>query len=80
MKYYHVVYAKNRIVSCSETKEKTAGREPYYEHNKGQLSFAIVRADNESQARSIAKYLAIELSQKFGQPDTAREQGEVALD
>ncbi|MCD6064659.1 MAG: hypothetical protein K0R82_2570 [Flavipsychrobacter sp.] len=71
MKHYHIVYAKNRIVSCSETKEKNGGDEPYYEHNRGQLSFAIVKADNESQARSIAKYLAIELNQKFRQHDPA---------
>lgn len=71
MKFYHVVYAKNRIVSCSETGEKIVGNEPYYEHSNGQLSFAIVKADNESQARSIAKYLAIELLQKY-KPQNAR--------
>ena len=65
MKYYRVVYAENRIISCEETPEKIVGNEPYYEHNNGQLSFAVIRADNESQARSIAKYLAIELMQKF---------------
>jgi hypothetical protein len=71
MRYYRVVYAKNRIISCEETLEKIVGEEPYYEHNKGQLKFAIIRADNESQARSIAKYLAIELMQKFGQHNAA---------
>jgi hypothetical protein len=70
MKFYHIVYAKNRIVSCSETRQKIVGNEPYYEHSNGLLSFAIVKADNESQARSIAKYLAIELRQKYRQPDT----------
>jgi hypothetical protein len=63
MKYYRIVYLKNRIISCNETKEK-AGDEPIYEQANGQLSFAIIRAQNESQARSIAKYRALELIQQ----------------
>ena len=63
MKYYRIVYVRNRILSCSETNEKV-GNVPYYEQNNGQLSFAIIPAEHESQARSIAKYLAIEIIQQ----------------
>ena len=52
--YYKIVFAKNRIISCRETLEKVVSDEPYYEHRNGLLTYAIVRAENESQARSIA--------------------------
>jgi hypothetical protein len=69
--YYKIVFAKNRIVSCNETLEKAVTDEPYYEHRNGQLTYAIILADNESQARSIAKYLALELMQRYDQHNAA---------
>jgi hypothetical protein len=65
MNYYRVTFEENRIISCEETAETISGKGPYYEHDNGQLSFAIIRAGNESQARSIAKYLAIEMMQQY---------------
>jgi hypothetical protein len=65
MNCYRVIFEDNRIISCEETPETISGKEPYYEHNDGLLSFAIIKADNESQARSIAKYLAIEMMQQY---------------
>lgn len=64
MNYYHIVFVKNRIADCKETDSKNISQVPYCEYHDGQLSFAIVSATNESQARSIAKYLALELKQK----------------
>ena len=69
--YYKIVFAKNRIISCRETLEKVVSDEPYYEHRNGLLTYAIVRAENESQARSIAKYLALEMKQRYEQHDAA---------
>jgi hypothetical protein len=69
--YYKIVFAKNRIVSCNETLEKSVSDEPYYEHRNGHLTYAIILAENESQARSIAKYLALEMRQKYKARDAA---------
>ena len=62
--YYRVVFLKNRILSCSETDKLPADMLPYYEQENGELKFAIVEAPNESQARSIAKYIALEAIRK----------------
>jgi hypothetical protein len=61
MSYYHIVFVKNRILSCSPSEEKTVSKIPHCEYSNGQLNFAVVRANNESQARSIAKYMALEI-------------------
>jgi hypothetical protein len=63
MTCYRIVFVKNKILSCSETREYVNDT-PYYEYHNGQLSFIIVKADSESQARSKAKYVALELKQK----------------
>lgn len=66
MGVYRVVYTdKSRILSCSEISEKVPHEIPYFQHEKGKLNFAIIEASNESQARSIAKYIALELSQQI---------------
>jgi hypothetical protein len=64
MNYYHIIFVKNRIAECKKTDSKIIHRAPYYECHDGQLSYAIVLASNESQARSLAKYIALELKQK----------------
>ena len=66
MSYYRIVFVKNKIVSCIETIENEASGKkiPYCEHHNGLLNFVIVKADSESQARSQAKYMALELKQK----------------
>jgi len=61
--YYRVVFVKNKIMSCTEMEEQKAVT-PYYEYHNGQLSFVVVKTDSESQARSQAKYIALELKQK----------------
>ncbi len=63
MSYYRIVFVKNRIISCKETDESVS-QTPYYEQRNGLLSFVIVKADSESQARSLAKYIALELKQQ----------------
>jgi hypothetical protein len=64
MNYYHIIFVKNRIADCKVTDSNKIHRAPYYEYHDGQLSYAIVLAYNESQARSQAKYIALELKQK----------------
>lgn len=58
--YYRVVFLKNRIISCNETDSVPMHRLPHCEQENGEIKFAIVEAPNESQARSIAKYTALE--------------------
>lgn len=63
MKTYKVIFAKNRIIDCIEI-HITTYKIPHCEEYKGEITFILVNADNESQARSIAKYMALEYLQK----------------
>ena len=53
MHFYRIVFARNEIISCTEA-IAIANDLPYYEEDNGQLIFALVKAENEAEARVIA--------------------------
>jgi hypothetical protein len=61
--YYRIVFVKNKIIACNQTDKVQVHKLPYCEQEKGEIKFAVVEAPNESQARSIAKYMALEALQ-----------------
>ena len=49
MKFYRLTFLKNDILSCIEAVEP-ASELPYFEHDNGQLIFALVRAETQQDA------------------------------
>jgi hypothetical protein len=56
MPIFKFSFLKNEILSCREAEDNTQFDGSYYlEHDKGQLIFAIVRADSENTARLMVE-------------------------
>ena len=65
MRTYKIVYAKNSIISCTTVEESVMlNGLSYYEHENGQLIFAIVKAENEKEAARLGNNLIKEVSEK----------------
>lgn len=61
MKYYRIVFAKNEIISCTETIEHIVQDLPIHEVDRGQLIFALVKAEDEEDAREIANKIVADV-------------------
>ena len=68
MTVYRIVFANNEIVSSNpETVHAHFNGEYYYEHNKGKLVFALVKAETEENALTIGDIIIKEVKLKvFG--------------
>jgi hypothetical protein len=63
MNTYKVIFAKNEIISCDKVNEHLALSGQYrYEQDKGQLIYALIQADNEDEARSVADTIIKEVT------------------
>jgi hypothetical protein len=62
MSYYRVIFVKNEIISCTEVKDipLTTNR---IDAQNGQMIFALVNAQNETEAKEMAAAMAMEVQQ-----------------
>jgi len=50
MNTYKVIFARNVVLSCVIENHAVLNKEYYYEHDKGQLMYALINAENEADA------------------------------
>jgi hypothetical protein len=64
MKVFKVIFAKNEVMACSQV---TINLEcDYnYEHDKGQLIYALIKAENETDAVCKSYQIVKELNEKI---------------
>ena len=70
--YFRIVFLKYQITSCSEVWE-VANEVPFYTHDNGQLIFALVKAEDEDEARKMALSLVDEVTQSQSQDKNSHE-------
>ena len=68
MNIYRVIFAKNEILSITEVSNNTVLKGSYqYEHKNGKLIYAIVNAETEENASTIAGMIVKEITKRvFG--------------
>lgn len=63
MKTYKLIFVRNNIVTCQMVNDKAnMNGNYYYEHDRGHLIYAIVKADNELNAYNVGKQIVREVS------------------
>jgi len=62
---YKIIFAKNEVVSCELLNEVILGNDYHYEHDKGRLLFALVRAENELDAISKGEKIVREVTENI---------------
>lgn len=65
MNTYKINFAKNTILSCEHVGKMLLNSDHYYEHDRGQLIFALVHAENELEAINKAYKLIKEFNEKI---------------
>ena len=66
MKTYRIVFAKNEIITCKEAENSSnLNGSSYYEHDNGNVIFAIVKADDEAAARQAANNIGKEVRESI---------------
>jgi hypothetical protein len=70
--YFRIVFLKNKIASCSEIWE-VANDVPFYTHENGQLIFALVKADNEDEARKMGLSIVDKVTQAHSHGQKSQE-------
>lgn len=66
MNTYKAIYAKNKVVSCANVGNNVTLNEPYvYEHDKGQLIYALIQASSVDHAYLVAQQIVGELNEKM---------------
>ena len=66
MKVFKVIFAKNEVMTCSEVNVNLEGNYDY-EHDRGQLIYALIKAENETDAVCKSYEIVKELNDKvFG--------------
>ncbi len=66
MNIYKITYIRNEAALCKEITTTTELVGLYhYEHTHGNLIYAIVKAENEDNALTIAKFISKEVKDKF---------------
>jgi len=65
---YKVIFAKNEIISCVRVEDSVESFGHYqYVHDKGQLIFAIIKANDEAEAAAVARQIIKDVeTQKSG--------------
>ncbi len=65
MKTFRIVFAKNEILTCKEAENNSnLNGSSYYEHENGNLIFAIVKAPGEEEAINMAKRIVQEVKER----------------
>ena len=63
MHVYKVIYAKNEIISCNKIEDSLSLITSYhYEHEKGQLIYALIKAADVEDALKIANEIILEVT------------------
>lgn len=66
MNVYKLIFAKNVVISCDLVSGKFELNEDYlYHQDKGQLIYAIVKADNEAEALNKGGQIIKEVTEKI---------------
>ena len=65
MNTYKIIFAWNEVLSCELLSKVVLGDEYYYEHDKGRLIYALVKAVNESDAISKCDKIIKEVTEKI---------------
>jgi hypothetical protein len=61
MNTYMLIFVNNEIASCNKVNAEMES--PYrYEQSNGRLVYAIINANHEDNARTIAKFIAKEVA------------------
>jgi hypothetical protein len=68
MNVYKVIFANNEVISCVDiSNNMVLGDLYHYEHDKGKLIYAIIKAESEIEAGRIAAQLVKEVTEQvFG--------------
>jgi hypothetical protein len=67
MNTYKIIFAKNEVVSCELLNKVILGKECDYEHDNGRLIYALINAENESDALNKSGKVIKEVTEKvFG--------------
>lgn len=68
MNIYKLIFAKNAVISCDLMTNRFELSQDYlYHQDKGQLIYAIVKADNEAEALNKSVQIIKEVTEKvFG--------------
>ena len=66
MNRYKVIFVKNEVISCAQilTHETEFEGEYYYEHDKANLIFAIIKAENPAAAIAKCDEIVKEVTNK----------------
>lgn len=65
MNTYKIIFAKNTVLSCEIVGNMLINSDHYYEHDKGQLIFALVHAENELDATNKGYKIIREFNEKI---------------
>jgi hypothetical protein len=66
MKVFKVIFARNEIISCSAVRDSVKLDGSYhYEHKGGKIIYALIKAETEEEACSIALTIRKEVSDKI---------------
>ena len=74
MNKYRLVFVKNEVISCELMLSNDAefDGDHYYEHNKGHLIFAIIKAETTADAIAKSDALVVEVTDKVQTQVTGR--------
>jgi hypothetical protein len=64
MRTYKIIFAKNEIISCEIATESVLEGSYQYEHKKGNLIYAMIKAATEEEARKLANGIIEEVRSK----------------
>ena len=66
MNIYRVIFAENEILACSTVNSMAVFNGIYfYEHKDGKLTYAIIKAETEENAITIANFIRKDASLLF---------------
>lgn len=68
MNIYKVIFAKNEVISCHQLDDRVSLKsEYYYEHDKGKIIYALIKAIDEDDAIGKSDAIVKEVRSKvFG--------------
>lgn len=66
MRLYKITYIRNEASICRDVTGSIEVNGIYhYEHKNGNLIYAIIKAENEENAVTIANFISAEVKEKF---------------
>jgi len=65
VKIYRISFVKNAALTCKVVTDEPSFIGAYhYEHKQGNLIYAIIKAENEDNAITVANFIVKEVSEK----------------